>query len=58
MTPDSNAWTAGLREKDVIMSVNRRLIESLQHFAEIVSRSNALLIDFRRGERAFYLTVK
>ena len=54
----SPAWQAGLRPGDLILSVNRQPIFSLDDLAEAVKRSSrGLLINLRRGDSAFYLVI-
>jgi serine protease Do/serine protease DegQ len=53
------AWTAGLREGDVITSVNRQQVEDLQSFLGLVSRvQGQLLLGVLRGNRAAYLVIE
>ncbi len=53
------AWAAGLREGDVITSVNRQQIADLQSFLGLVSRAQGqLLLGVLRGNRAAYLVIK
>jgi len=57
--PDSPAWHAGLREKDVIVSINRGPVESLEHVAALLERANrSLLLNIRRGNGGLYLVLK
>jgi serine protease Do/serine protease DegQ len=54
----SPAWQAGLRPGDLILSVNRQLIFSLDDLAQAVKRSSrGLLLNLRRGDSAFYLVI-
>ena len=55
---NSNAWAVGLRAGDIIVSVNRREVASIEDFARIVARTDALLIEFTRGDSAYYLTIE
>jgi len=53
------AWAAGLREGDVITSVNRQQLADLQSFLALVSRAKGqLLLGVLRGNRAAYLVIK
>jgi len=57
--PDSPAWHAGLREKDVIVSINRSAVESLEHVTTILERTKrSLLLNIRRGNGGLYLVLK
>lgn len=56
---DSALWRAGVREGDVILSVNRRRVEDLASFLEIVGeRRGALLLQVRRGDSVAYLVLR
>lgn len=56
---DSALWRAGVREGDVILSVNRRPVEDLASFLEIVGeRPGALLLQVRRGESVAYIVLR
>ncbi len=53
------AWAAGLREGDVITSVNRQQIADLQSFLGLVSQAKGqLLLGVLRGNRAAYLVIE
>jgi len=52
------AWRNGLRSRDVITSVSRRRVESLDQFRRLVSASGELLLGVRRGGRAFFLAIR
>jgi len=53
------AWAAGLREGDVITSVNRTQIEDLPSFLGLVGQvKGALLLGVLRGNRSAYLVIR
>ncbi|HCF73266.1 MAG: serine endoprotease DegQ [Proteobacteria bacterium] len=58
VTEGSPAWQAGLRPSDLILSVNRQLVFSLDDLAQAVKHSaRGLLLNLRRGDSAFYLVI-
>ena len=55
----SRVWEAGLREGDIITSVNRQPVRELNEFLNIVTQlKGQLLLRVRRGDRAAYMVVK
>jgi Do/DeqQ family serine protease len=55
----SPAWQAGLRDHDVIVSINRNRVRNLQQFKQaMASAQNALLINIRRGDTALFLILR
>ncbi len=55
----SPAWQAGLREGDVIVSVNRKPIRSVDEFLEIASKSpHRLLLRIQRGNFSLFLVLE
>ena len=55
----SPAWQAGLREGDIIVSVNRRPVESVEEFLKIASKSpNQLLLRIQRGNFSLFLVLE
>ena len=60
VTPGSDAWEAGLRKGDVIVSVNRRVVGSLLDLSQVLGRlgGKSLLLNVRRGNGAFFLVMK
>jgi len=56
---DSLAWQTGLREKDIILSVNRVLVRDFRELKKALKRSRrGLLINVRRGDGALFLLVQ
>ncbi|MEJ2653096.1 MAG: DegQ family serine endoprotease [Gammaproteobacteria bacterium] len=55
----SPAWAAGLRKNDVIVSVNRRPVTSLDEFQRAArSGSRGLLLNIRRGDGALFILIQ
>ncbi|MGR8946817.1 MAG: DegQ family serine endoprotease [Gammaproteobacteria bacterium] len=54
----SRVWDAGLRQGDIITSVNRQPVRELNEFLQMVTRlKGQLLLRVRRGDRAAYMVV-
>ncbi|MEE8196075.1 MAG: DegQ family serine endoprotease [Acidiferrobacterales bacterium] len=57
--PGSPAWSAGLRQGDVITSVNRKPVKTLNQFATQVRKAKgALLLNIRRGDAALFIVIQ
>jgi serine protease Do len=54
----SPAWNAGLRSEDIITSVNRQPVRSLQDFKPLVHNADQLLLNIVRGRTAMFLLLK
>lgn len=55
----SPAWRSGLREGDVITSVNHKQVNDLQSFLALVDKEkNALLLRIVRGNMAAFIVIK
>ena len=58
VTSGSAAWQAGLRSGDIILSVNRQWVFSLDDLVQIVNgRTSGLLLNIQRGESALFLVI-
>ena len=58
VTSGSAAWQSGLRSGDVILSVNRQWVFSLEDLVQIVNgRTSGLLLNIQRGESALFLVI-
>lgn len=59
ISPNSNAAYSGLRQGDIIMSVNRQQVNNMENFRRILSRKfNQLLMHIHRDGRSFYLVIR
>ncbi len=54
----SAAWFAGLRKNDIITSVNKQPIESLEDFKPLAYNGESLLLNITRKGRAMFLLLK
>ena len=55
----SRPWSAGLREGDIITSINHKPVTDLQVFMQLVDKNeNALLFRVIRGDAAAFLVIK
>lgn len=52
------ASRAGLRPGDIISSVNRQPIQSLDEFEKAATGARQLLLNVRRGNQAFFLMLR
>lgn len=56
---NSPAWQAGLREGDIVLSVNRQAVRSVDEFLKIASHSpNRLLLRIQRGNVSLFLVLE
>lgn len=56
---NSPAWSIGLRAGDIITSINRRAVESIADFNEIMNAAgDVLAINIRRGDSEFYIVIR
>lgn len=57
--PNSPAWNAGMRRGDILESVNRKPVHSIEDVRRAVkSASGALLINLRRGNGSLFIVIK
>jgi len=54
----SAAWQAGLRENDIIYSINKLRVSTFEEAYSAAQRSRALLINLKRGDQAMYILLK
>lgn len=56
--PGSSAWGAGLREKDIIVSVNKEKVTNIAELKKAVAlKKNGILLNVRRGNAALYIII-
>ena len=56
---DTPAWEAGLREGDVIVTVNRRTVETPEDILTVMEETGpALLLNIRRGDGALFILIR
>jgi len=56
---DSSAWNARLREGDIILSVNRKPVESIEDFKKVVgNRDKQILLNVQRGRSALFILIR
>ena len=55
----SAAWQAHLRESDIILSVNRRLVQSLEDLQKLVGdKDTQILLNIQRGRTALFVLIQ
>ena len=54
----SPAWNAGLREGDIITTVNRKPVSTLKALKKAAANSKTLLLNIRRGNNALFLLLQ
>jgi serine protease Do/serine protease DegQ len=56
---DSNAWEAGIREGDILYSINKQLIRTHDEALEAIENNQrGMILNIQRGERELYLIIK
>lgn len=56
---NSPAWNSSLREGDIIISVNRRAVKTLDEFRQIVAGNNKqILLNIQRGQMALFILIQ
>jgi len=58
VTPGSPAAQRGLRGNDVITTLNRRRVRSVEEFSELAEGQNLLILGLRRGQRDLLLQIR
>ena len=57
--PGSNGWDAGIREGDILYSINKQSIRNHQEALEAIERNqNGMILNIQRGEHQLYLLIK
>ncbi len=54
----SDAWRAGLRPGDVIVSANRYRVRNIEELKQVVDPNGPLLINIQRGQEGFFVVLK
>lgn len=55
----SRAWNAHLRKGDIILSVNRVAVKTLEDFKKMISKSNKqILLNIQRGNTALFVIIR
>ena len=55
---NSPAWRAGLRKNDIITSVNKSTVSSLDTFSQLIHHNRTLLINLIREGQGMYMVLK
>ena len=56
---NSPAWQASLRKGDIILSVNRRAVKTLEDFKKIVGNKHSqILLNIQRGRSALFILIQ
>ncbi len=59
VTPGTPVWEAGIRQGDIITSVNRTSVKNLRQFLDIVVKiEGSLLFGVQRGNQAAFVVIK
>jgi len=56
--PGSIAWQTGVREGDIILSINRQRVTTFDEAYAAARGSRGLLLNIQRGEQTLYLLIK
>jgi serine protease Do/serine protease DegQ len=56
--PGSPAAQRGLRENDIIVTINRRRVETVQQLSELAKDQGLLILGLRRGQRDLLLQIR
>lgn len=56
--PGSPAAQRGLRENDIIVTINRRRVETVQELSELAKDQGLLILGLRRGQRDLLLQIR
>ena len=55
----SKAWNAHLRKGDIILSVNRVLVKTLEEFKKMVGKNpKQILLNIQRGNTALFVIIR
>ena len=56
--PGTAAWNAGLREGDILTSINKVRINTIDEAVLAIKKSRSLLLNIQRGNQALYVLLK
>lgn len=56
--PGSPAWNTGLRQHDIIHSINKIVVKTFEEAYLAAKNSRALLLNIQRGDQALYVLLK
>jgi serine protease Do/serine protease DegQ len=56
--PRSPAWAASLRKDDIILSANRRPLQTVDDFKQVARGQRQLLLNVQRGEGAMFILLQ
>lgn len=56
--PGSAGWNTGLRQDDIIHSINKIVVKTFEEAYVAAKNSRSLLLNIRRGEQALYVLIK
>ena len=57
--PGSQAWSSGLREEDIIVSVNKQKVTSIAELKKAATiKKDGILLNVRRGNAALYIIIQ
>lgn len=58
VVPGSQAWSSGLREEDIIVSVNKQKVTNIAELKKAVTiKKDGILLNVRRGNAALYIII-
>lgn len=54
----SKAWRYGLREGDIVLSVNQKPVETVEQLSEYAAEKDTLLMNLQRGNASVFIVVR
>ena len=55
---NSRAWQAGIREHDIIVSINRRRVSNQADVKKVAGNARGLLLNIRRDDSAYFVVIQ